>query len=133
MMNRRQMVTGALVVPFALPAAVAGATLPPAPAATSALTDPDAWVRLCAERRMLHQLAEDSVVDGNIPDDVADFCWGRVGEIDNEIAASQPSTARGLRAALVEYLYDVRNFSCDAGWTVSLFQAAITFVDGASA
>ncbi|HWJ74681.1 MAG TPA: hypothetical protein VNX29_16080 [Kaistia sp.] len=134
MMNRRQIVAGAVVVPFALPAAMTAAALSPAPSADPAVTDPDLWVRLCAERRMLCEHAGNSFVGGELPDEIADFCWGRVNEIDAEIASSQPTTARGLRAAMTEYLRELDGCAIsDQHLLKSLFRATVAFVDDVSA
>lgn len=130
MMSRRQMALAALVAPVAaLPVAPAS----PLPAALSS-ADPDPWVRLCAERRMLHELAEGSVIDGNIPEAVEDACWPRVAEIDAEIAASQPASPRGLAAAMAEYLHEIDGCTiCDQDLLRSLFSAALALAERVSA
>lgn len=68
---------------------------------------PCPWAALAVEREAIFHHVNASFVGGDLPDDIADACWGRVAEIDAEIAATAPTSAAGLAAVLRHLAWEI--------------------------
>lgn len=103
-------------------------------AAAAAIAHPPCrWAALAAEREAIFQHASNSFVDGNLPDDVADACWGRVAEIDAEIAETNPTSPAGVVAVLRHLAWEIHDGGrADDPVLVAAMRAAADRLDGAA-
>lgn len=103
-------------------------------AAAAALAHPPCrWAALAAEREAIFQHASNSFVDGDLPDDIADACWGRVAEIDAEIAETRPSSPASIAAVLRHLAWEIDGGGRpDDPAIVAAMRAAADCLDGAA-
>jgi len=116
-----------------LPAAAAASLAPiaAAPAMARLNMDTDPWVRLYGERATIFRMVAGAEVDGNIPDAVATPAWDRVAEIDDELGATRPTTARGARLVLEAFRSEFDDGCMPSeGAILAMFKAVAAMLDG---
>lgn len=119
---------GVLATPAALLIASCGGIVPVAARPPA----PCPWLALAAEREAIfHHVSASSLVNGNVPDDVADAAWRRVSEIDAEIAATAPASPAGTAAVLRHFAWEISEGSSpDDDGIVSAMRAAADMLEG---